>query len=525
MYPDHSLLVESQELAADENKNDNSFCNYINVASWNIAAVYNNPFEYWVSHQNPEYDYLMKGVQDFIDTGGKELKINQVFTDEMFQELKRELFANDIQHLEDLEMAWRLDYMNRKVVSEFLSDKSIGNKRLISMPDRITNTINLQDGGVCNRPTAINAYSTGCLSSTDEWWRQWKQFMFHQYVCISDGDGVSSTQPELVCNLIGPLQRSKYPAVTVEEQAMSVGLQILCLAILDAVLVYVLNSVAPNTWEDLRKELCDALIKNKAHKISRIIATMYCDQDVFFIQEAAAIFVRQAMEQPEISARYILLSPFNLDGKRDQNSLILASRARFREASRRDVTQAVLDALESTWVAPGDLLVVSIEDARRRPHLLVSFHGDGNGLSTQPVLRAVLALARRREYAAHALLMGVDANTHSAARDAFHHTVEGFGAFLREARLVSVWGDRPDPAVRTTCASRTYLQTQLSKSTPMRRRRSLSHQNLQDWIVARCPPDGEGRGGFEAGCGERCEGEAAGRGEEHSGVEGEGGRW
>ena len=73
MYPDHSLLVESQELAADENKNDNSFCNYINVASWNIAAVYNNPFEYWVSHQNPEYDYLMKGVQDFIDTGGKEL--------------------------------------------------------------------------------------------------------------------------------------------------------------------------------------------------------------------------------------------------------------------------------------------------------------------------------------------------------------------------------------------------------------------------------------------------------------------
>ena len=288
---------------------------------------------------------------------------------------------------------------------------------------------------------------------------------------------------------------------------MSVGLQILCLAILDAVLVHVLNLVAPNTWEDLRTELCDALINKKTYKISRIIATMYCDQDVFFIQEAAAVFSIQALQQPEINDRFILLSPFNLDGKRDQNSFILASRACFDEATHRDVTQAVLDTLDGTWVAPGDLLAVAIEDRRRRSWLLVSFHGDGNGLSTQPVLRAVHALALRSEYAGHVLLMGVDANTHSAARDAFHHSVESFGAFLRELRLAAMWGDPPDPAVRTTCASRTYLQTQLNKSTPIYRRASLSHQNLKDWILARCvraPPDRPGAGVDAAAVGDRA---------------------
>jgi hypothetical protein len=262
---DASGDIQSTEPNTRENMNGDLFQEWdaMNAASWNIAAVYNNPFEYWVSHKNPAYDELMKGVQDFIESGDNEICISEIFTDSMFDELKEELISQNIPQIEDLERLWKEDFKKRMVVSQFLSDKSIGNKRLISMPDRITNTINLQDGRVCNRPTVINAYNSGCLSSVPSWWQQWKQFMFHQYVTVSDGDNMKSRLPELVCNLIGPLQRSKYPAVSVHEQAMSVGLQILCLAILDAVLVYVLNTVAPNTWEGLRQELCDALISNK----------------------------------------------------------------------------------------------------------------------------------------------------------------------------------------------------------------------------------------------------------------------
>jgi hypothetical protein len=35
----------------------------VRVATWNIAAVNLNPFEYWVTHSDPGYNQLMEGVQ------------------------------------------------------------------------------------------------------------------------------------------------------------------------------------------------------------------------------------------------------------------------------------------------------------------------------------------------------------------------------------------------------------------------------------------------------------------------------
>lgn len=43
---------------------------------------------------------------------------------------------------DEWEMRWETEYKGRMAVSGFLKDKHIGSKRLISMPDRITNTIN-----------------------------------------------------------------------------------------------------------------------------------------------------------------------------------------------------------------------------------------------------------------------------------------------------------------------------------------------------------------------------------------------
>ena len=53
-------------------------------------------------------------------------------------------------------------------------DDMLVQKRLASMPDRITNTINVEgsDEPVC-RPTVINMYSED-LSTLEIWWKNWE---------------------------------------------------------------------------------------------------------------------------------------------------------------------------------------------------------------------------------------------------------------------------------------------------------------------------------------------------------------
>ena len=55
--------------------------------------------------------------------------------------------------------------------------------------------------------------------------------------------------------MIVPLKRSKYPFVTEEEERMSLPLQLLSLAIFDAILVYLMNTIAPTTWQVCRTDV------------------------------------------------------------------------------------------------------------------------------------------------------------------------------------------------------------------------------------------------------------------------------
>ena len=153
------------------------------IASWNLSAVNSNPFEYWVTHQDPNYNSLMMGVQNQIEAKERDLQINQIFTDGMFAELIFELHGQNISGLDDLQTYWAREFRLQMAIEDFLKNSSIGLKRLVSLPDRITNTINLADGGTCLRPTVINAYSSP-LTSIDIWWRHWKEFMFHTFVQV-----------------------------------------------------------------------------------------------------------------------------------------------------------------------------------------------------------------------------------------------------------------------------------------------------------------------------------------------------
>jgi hypothetical protein len=210
----------------------------LTLATWNIAAINNNPFEYWITYdENPEYERIMTKIEEFLEKPGeKDVPVNQVFTEDMFGRLQDRMekvgWAN-------VKSYWDEDFKNRKIVSGFMKDPLLGSKRLASMPDRITNTINVmgKDEPVC-RPTVINMYD-GDLSDLNLWWGAWEKFMFDTPLTISN-KGATDTMP--VYKMLQPIKKAKYPDITEAEEKVSLPLQTMCGAIFDAILVHMMVS-------------------------------------------------------------------------------------------------------------------------------------------------------------------------------------------------------------------------------------------------------------------------------------------
>lgn len=178
----------------------------LQISTWNIAAINNNPFEYWITYDsNPAYEKLMVDVESFLENpGDKDVAVSQVFTEDMFTELDNKLVEVGWKSVKSY---WDEDFKNRKIVSQFMKDTKLGSKRLASMPDRITNTINVEDSPdpVC-RPTVINMYD-GDLSDLTKWWAAWKQFMFGKALKIKGEEKIPYT-------MLKPIKKSKYPEIT-----------------------------------------------------------------------------------------------------------------------------------------------------------------------------------------------------------------------------------------------------------------------------------------------------------------------
>ena len=99
----------------------------LTAVSWNIAAINNNPFEYWVEMSDPAYNKLMAGSQRFIDNPGhRDVEVRDVFTDAMFEQLKLLMLAKGWHGVAETEAIWRSSLSRRRIVSSFLKDKSIG---------------------------------------------------------------------------------------------------------------------------------------------------------------------------------------------------------------------------------------------------------------------------------------------------------------------------------------------------------------------------------------------------------------
>jgi len=458
----------------------------LRVVSWNIAAINNNPFEYWISHDDAAYNSLMSDVEEFIrNPGDSDVPVHEVFTDVMFAELAKRMTAHGWDGVEETKEFWVNDFRNRRIVSGFIQDGVLGMKRLASMPDRVTNTINLADGTQAYRPTPINCYP-GTFSSFKDWWKKWTTFMFSTTLQLKIKGEVKDLKP---ADLLIPITQAKYPAVNSLEERISLPLQTTCAAIFDAIQVHMLEQVAPGTWQPLRHELSQALNAGKNERTLEILENAYADADVIFLQEVANAFVSTMESRPGLLEKFTPIVPVT-SGKRDQNSIILIRRELLgSEASVEDVTSLLAEQFEGKKVpiAEGDLVVATAYiPSWERKLVLASFHGDTNGLATIPVVDAVHQVMTEKLSKSGdpiSLIFGLDANTYEVGKPGKTQDVSEFVSWLGEQGLTSCWGDTPRPQEYTTYNARTYLQPQLNKATSKSEVRAKGDVNPKDFIL------------------------------------------
>ena len=279
------------------------------------------------------------------------MPVHEVFTPGMFEELLASMAAVpswrgiDDAALQATRARWETDLKDRRIVSGFLKDKSLGSKRLVSMPDRISNTIRTADGGSAHRPTVINCYRAQPLSSVADWWQHWRAFMFRDTIAVPPksrgNEKADSHQPQQVvpASLLKKISRAKYPALTAEEEDASIPLQTLALAIFDAIMVHMMGEVAASSWQPLRAELCTALNAHKPQRTVEILGAYASvsgeggfQASVVCLQETSAHFLG-LLRNPAPSAlwlrEYGVLSPAGSGGgvlnSRDINSVFLSA--------------------------------------------------------------------------------------------------------------------------------------------------------------------------------------------------------
>jgi hypothetical protein len=91
----------------------------LTVTTWNIAAINNNPFEYWITYkENPDYEALMINIEKFLEEpGDKDVPVKQVFTEAMFTKLESRLTGVGWPSVRNY---WEKEFQDRKIVSEFM---------------------------------------------------------------------------------------------------------------------------------------------------------------------------------------------------------------------------------------------------------------------------------------------------------------------------------------------------------------------------------------------------------------------
>lgn len=432
----------------------------------------------WLSiPEEKDYEKLMVDVENFIENPGeKDVKVSEVFTSAMFEKLDKRLVEVGWKSMRSY---WESDFSNRQIVSGFLKDKSLGSKRLASMPDRYTNLINTSDGKTVFRPTVISMYE-GDLGTQEKWWAAWEDFMFDTKLKIGN-------EEKAVWSMLKPISKAKYKDITEQEEKDSLPLSTMCAAIFDAILVHMMNSVStPDVWQPLKRKIVDSLSRKKVDNTLKILERQYMDSDIITLQEVSLAMIERARKMDKLGDDYVIAAPKELDSVRDQNSVIFLKKTTFPHGSLGEITEEVEAAFpsdEDIPVARGDINAIKTIDAEGVPYVIVSFHGDTNGLATKPVLDAVLkAMKKNGKLRNHRLIFGLDANTYEKGTDKTQDVTD-WAAHYRSYGLTSCWGDTPNPKNYTTYNARTFLQPQLNKACRKDQACDKADINPKDFII------------------------------------------
>jgi hypothetical protein len=175
--------------------------------------------------------------------------------------------------------------------------------------------------------------------------------------------------------------------------------------------------------------------------------------------------------------------------------LILLRRNEWDVDNALDVTSQVESAAlvdEDTvlpW-SPGDLLAVLVRRQGAERYLVVSFHGDTNGLATVPMIQAVLKARDKLSFLpAPRMLIGLDANAYEHPKDEGWLGVRQLEHELMKFGLSSNWqlvtGGRPigERLYYTTFNARTFLQPQLNKAVRRDERGAKGDHNPKDFVL------------------------------------------
>ena len=311
-----------------------------------------------------------------------------------------------------------------------------------------------------------------------------QSFMFDTPLTIKTKES-QETSP--VYSMLLPIKKSKYPAITEEEEAVSLPLQTMCGAIFDAILVHMMNTVSePDVWQPLKRTMVENLNKKKVPHTLEILSSVYSNSDIIALQEVSLSFINQAASGP-LGQTYHVIAPGDLDAVRDQNSVIFLNKNTFPAGATNEISALVSASFPEgvdVPVAKGDILAITTTDKDGTPYVVASFHGDTNGLATKPVLDAIVkAMSSDPALVAHKLIFGLDANTYEKATPGKTQDVLDFGKRYVSHELTSCWGDVPKANNYTTFNARTYLQPQLNKACKSSEKRSKGDVNPKEFIL------------------------------------------
>jgi len=405
--------------------------------------------------------------------------IDTIFSQEMFDKLEGRMKEVEWSSVRNF---WNNDLRHRRIISDFMKDPMIRSKRLVSMLDRVTNSVYVDDSREPKcRPTVINTYD-GDLSNLDVWFDAWQSFMFDKDLQIP-----FTNSKKIPYQMLLPIKKEKYPSITEEEENASLPLQTLYCAVYDAILVHMMNTVSePDVWQPLKHAIVESLNNQKMPRTILILEQKYISNDIIFLQEVSNEFIELATAS-KLGGKFHVISSHDVDSARNRNSVILLNKGTFPDETNVSEISSIIKSnyLKHQNVHDGDLLVITSKDKFDMPFVIASFRSDtNNGLDTIPVLNAIVrTMSSDSILKNHNLLFGLDANTYGNAKHNGQQDVLQFGKAYVNHSLTSCWGDTPNPKNYTTFTSRTYLQPKLDRACRSNEKISCSDANLKDFIL------------------------------------------